>query len=68
MLIDPENPCEEWTEQVRANSLPEAQARCEYIAETSGTPTEVINVSQLTKTARNGTFKFVCWFKSEVIP
>ena len=66
MLINPENSCEEWTEQVRAKSLPESQARCEYIAETSGTPTEVINVSQLTKTARNGTFK--CWFKSEVTP
>lgn len=56
MLIDPENLYEEWSERIRAKSLSDAQARCEYIAETSGTLTEVINVSQLTKTERNGTF------------
>ncbi len=58
MLIDPGNPCEEWTEQIRAKSLPEAQSRCEYIAETSETPTEVINVSQLSLTTDQNSEKW----------
>ena len=67
MLIDPENPCEEWTAQVKAKSLGEARAMCEYIANSSEVPTDLTNVSQLTKTERNGKYKFICWLKSEVM-
>jgi hypothetical protein len=66
MLQDPDQPFEEWTAVVTAKSLGEAQTFCERIADTSDTPAIVLNVSQLTKTARNGKYKFVCWFKSEI--
>ncbi|WP_088895030.1 hypothetical protein [Leptolyngbya ohadii] len=64
MLQDPEN-FEEWELEVWAENLATAQAKCGFIAQRVGL-TEVINVSQETKNpSRNGTFRFVCWFKSE---
>jgi hypothetical protein len=67
MLQNPDNPHEQWEEIVRAPSLAIAQSKCELIA--SQFPlTEVINVTQVTKTpSRNGTYKFICWFTTEII-
>jgi hypothetical protein len=67
MLQDPDNPYEEWEETIRAVSLKVAQSRCELIA--SQFPlTEVINVTQTTKIpSKNGTYKFICWFRTELI-
>ncbi len=65
MLLDPEAENEEWTEEVFAPDLATAQNRCQNIANKGGL-TEVINVTQATKTLnRQGNYKFVCWFKSE---
>lgn len=66
MLIDPENPGQEWTEVVTAKNLGDAQMQCELMAEASDTPMALLNVTQLTKTSKTGTYKFVCWFKSEI--
>ncbi len=67
MLQNPDNPHEKWEETVRATSLAMAQSKCELIA--SQFPlTEVINVTQVTKNpSKNGTYKFICWFKTEII-
>jgi hypothetical protein len=63
-LIDPENPSEEWAEEIRAKSLEEAQSICQKMAGES--LTEVINVTQQSrKPSKNKTFKFICWFKTE---
>lgn len=64
MLQDPEN-FEEWELEVWADNLSSAQAKCGYIAQRVGL-TEVIAVSQETKKlSKNGTYRFVCWFRSE---
>jgi hypothetical protein len=65
MLLDPENPGENWTEVVTAKTLGEAQMQCELIVEASDSPLELLKVTQLTKTSKTGKYKFVCWFKSE---
>jgi len=63
MLIDPEN-IEEWELVVRATDLSTAKQRCQAIAD--GQPlTEVGGVTQLTTTPYNGTYRFICWFRSE---
>jgi hypothetical protein len=66
MLQDPDNPYEEWEETVRASTFAAAQSRCELIA--SQFPlTQIINVTQTTKTPnKNGTYKFICWFRTEI--
>lgn len=64
MLNDPEN-FEEWSETIRAADMDAAKVRCQRMAERIGL-TEVINVSQETKTRSYGTYRFVCWFRSEV--
>ena len=64
MLIDPENPSEEWAEEIRAKSLEQAKAICQELA--GNNLTEVLNVTQKTqKPYKNGTYKFICWFKTE---
>jgi hypothetical protein len=66
MLIDPENPSEEWSNNVRAKTLPEARRKCERIAGDRNL-TEVIHVSQSSKTANKaGDYNFVCWFRTEL--
>jgi hypothetical protein len=65
MLTDPEN-FEEWSEEVWAATIEEAQKKCQRIAGVG--LTEVLNVSQKTITpARNKTYKFICWFRTEKI-
>jgi len=63
-LIDPEN-FEEWEFEVRAIDLNAAKVRCEAIAANEPL-TEVLSVTQATVTPYNGTYRFVCWFRSEV--
>ena len=64
MLIDPENPSEEWAEEIRAKSLEQARVICQELA--GDNLTEVLNVTQKTqKPSKNGTYKFICWFKTE---
>jgi hypothetical protein len=64
MLQDPENPYEEWSDEVWASSLEDAQRQCQLMAGNS--LTEVLQVTQKTRTpSRNGTFKFICWFRTE---
>ncbi|GAA6618649.1 hypothetical protein [Scytonema sp. NUACC26] len=67
MLQNLDNPYEQWEETVRAPSVAMAQSKCELIA--SQFPfTEVINVTQVTKTpSKNGTYKFICWFRTELV-
>jgi hypothetical protein len=66
MLQDPGNPYEEWEETIQASSLAKAQSKCELIANQFPL-TQVINVTQSTKTPnKNGTYKFICWFKTEI--
>jgi hypothetical protein len=63
MLTDPDS-YEEWTEEVWAASLEEAQTICQKIA--GDDLTEVLNVTQKSrKPSKSGTFKFICWFKTE---
>ena len=65
MLQDPEQPSEEWEDTVWASSLDVARSKCEAIANEAGL-TEVINVTQATKKLnKNGTYRFICWFKTE---
>lgn len=64
MLIDPEN-VEEWEAEVRATSLDTARAECEAIAAKEPL-TEVLSVTQATVKPYNGTYRFTCWFRSEV--
>lgn len=66
MLQDPDNPYEEWEDTVQASSKAMANHSGEIIA--SQYPlTEVINVTQTTKTPnKNGTYKFLCWFRTEI--
>ena len=64
MLIAPENPSEEWAEEIRAKSLEQARVICQELA--GNNLTEVLNVTQKTqKPSKNGTYKFICWFKTE---
>ena len=64
MLIDPENPSEEWAEEIRAKSIEQARVICQELA--GDNLTEVLNVTQKTqKPSKNGTYKFICWFKTE---
>ena len=64
MLIDPENLSEEWAEEIRAKSLEQAKVICQELA--GNNLTEVLNVTQKTqKPSKNGTYKFICWFKTE---
>jgi hypothetical protein len=66
MLTDPENPFEEWADNVRAKNLPEARRKCELMAGDRGL-TEVVNVSQAGKrTNKAGNYNFVCWFRTEL--
>ena len=67
MLTDPES-YEEWEDVVWAKNEAKAWAACQEIAE-EALLTEVINVTQvIKKPSKNGTYKFVCWFRSEVNP
>jgi hypothetical protein len=67
MLQDPEN-YEEWEDYVWAASQGEAWSKCQVMADEAPL-TEVINVTQSTKKrSKTGTFKFICWFRSEVQP
>lgn len=64
MLTDPENPSDEWAEEIRAKSLEQARVICQELA--GDNLTEVLNVTQKTqKSSKNGTYKFICWFKTE---
>jgi len=64
MLTDPENPSDEWSEEVWAKSIEEAQKLCRSMA--GEDLTEVLQVTQKTKTPnRKGSYKFICWFKTE---
>lgn len=66
-LIDPEN-LEEWEDYVWAVDESEAWKRCQFMADRAEA-TEVINVTQETKgRSKNGTYKYTCWFRSEVKP
>jgi hypothetical protein len=66
MLIDPEKPFEEWSDNVRAKSQAEAEMKCERLVRDRAM-TEVINVSQSTTTPNKaGTYSFVCWFRTEL--
>ncbi len=66
MLTDPENPSEEWTFEVLAPDEATARTQCQFIAD-QNMLSEVQNVTQYTKTKnRQGKYKFICWFKSEV--
>ena len=47
MLIDPENPSEEWAEEIRAKSLEQAKVICQELA--GNNLTEVLNVTQKTQ-------------------
>ncbi len=68
MLIDPENPSDEWQNEVRAPNLQAAILKCEAVI--ADVPlVELINVSQVTQTPnKKGDYKFVCWYSSEVRP
>lgn len=67
MLVDPEH-FEEWEDDVWAGSESEAWQKCQLMAE-EAQGTEVINVTQQTKKqSKNGTYKYTCWFRSEVNP
>jgi hypothetical protein len=63
MLLDPEN-FVEWDVEVRASDLEAAKKRCQVIAN-SHVLTELLNVTQATTTPYNGTYRFICWFRSE---
>jgi hypothetical protein len=64
MLQDPENPFEEWEADVWAKTLDAAKMQCEAIADPL---TEVMNVTQAGKTpTKQGNYKFICWFRTEV--
>lgn len=65
MLTDPEN-YEEWEFEIRAADINVARRKCEAIAANQPL-TEVLTVTQATTTPYNGTYRFICWFKSEVI-
>jgi hypothetical protein len=65
MLTDPDSPFDEWQTEVSAATMAEARAKCSAIIETFEFPIELDNVSQRTKTKRDGQYKFVCWFKVE---
>ena len=66
MLQDPEKPFVEWTENIKAKNIDTARTKCEAIA--SRDPLiDVFNVTQATKGVdKNGNYKFICWFKTEV--
>lgn len=67
MLQDPEN-YKEWEDFVWAVDENEAWKKCQLMAD-EALLTEVINVTQDTKRkSRRGTYKFVCWFRSEAKP
>lgn len=68
MLTDPENPFEEREETVWAKNKDIAWRLCQEMAEEDPL-TEVVNVTQDTKNpSKKGTYRFICWFRSEVIP
>jgi hypothetical protein len=67
MLQNPES-YEEWEETVWAKHKDAACVLCQAIA-AEATLTAVINVTQETKKlSKNGTYRFVCRFRSEVSP
>ena len=69
MLIDPENPFEEREEIVWAENKDIAWRLCQEMAEEDDPLTEVVNVTQDTKTpSKKGTYRFICWFRTEVTP
>ena len=64
MMQDPEANNQEWTGEVKASDLSNAEQSCKRLAEQYGT--ELLKTTQLTKTPdKFGKVKFVCWFKSE---
>jgi hypothetical protein len=65
MLIDPDSPLDDWQTEVKAADLSEARALCEEIMATADYPIELADVSQRTKTRKEGKYKFVCWFRVE---
>jgi hypothetical protein len=66
MLTDPENPYEEWSDEVWAETLEEARRKCEFLADSGRTLTEVTSVTQKTRTkSKQGTYRFICWFRTE---
>lgn len=67
MLTDPEE-YEEWEDVVWAKNEATAWSLCQEIAD-EATLTDVINVTQaIKKPSQKGTYKFICWFRSEVTP
>lgn len=67
MLTDPENPAEEWSDEVWAKSLEEAATLCRKLA--GDDLTEVLSVTQKNRTpSKNGSYRFICWFRTEVSP
>jgi len=64
MLQDPERPYEEWSDEIWAVDLEAAHKQCQILA--GDGLTDVLNVTRKTKTpSKNGTFKFICWFRTE---
>jgi len=67
MLTDPENLADEWSDEIWAKSLEEAEKLCREMAGDS--LTEVLKVTQKNrKPSKLGTYKFICWFKTEETP
>jgi len=64
MLQDPEKPFEEWEQEVRAQTIDEAKAKCQAIAD-GQTLTDLLTVTQATVTPYKGTYRFIYWFRSE---
>jgi hypothetical protein len=66
MLIDPENPYENWETEIRAKNLGDAEFQCEQAIPTDQL-VELLQVTQETKTpGKDGRFKFVCWYRREI--
>lgn len=66
MLQDPDKKHEEWEEVVFAPNLDTARSKCECLASELEL-TEVVNVTQaIKKEGKQGTYKYICWFRSEV--
>ncbi len=66
MLHDPEH-FEEWELEVRATDQKAAERKCEEIA-VNNPLTQVLLVTQATKTPYSNTYRFICWFRSETTP
>jgi hypothetical protein len=67
MLDDPDAQIEEWTEEVFADTLAEAERQCDYIAKTTAEDGKTL-VTLTGKPQRKGrtSRKWVCYFRSEI--